>query len=261
MGCGGTGALSEVRISPYTDTVALSDTQQFTATGYDAGGHPITVDATWSIFGSLGTIDAEGLFYAGVQTGTTYVVATVSGISGQAAVTITDKGSISGKVKNNLGSPINGITVRLASQTSKSDETNSEGSYALSDLSEATYTVETVGTIRYLSSSGEAVVTMAQGTTLNFTLNERIAIITSNATRVGTIMNIAGTVKNNGTTDATGCSVVYAYYDEEDFPMGNGASTVGTINAGSTEAFIMSVNLTEDKDSSRTVSYGVASGF
>jgi hypothetical protein len=209
----------------------------------------------------VGTVDANGLFYAGATTGTGYVIATASGISGQAQVTITDRGTISGKVRNVSTELLNGITVRIATDHSKSAQTNSSGDYGISDLIPATYTVETVGTVRYLSSSGEATVYVGQGSTLNFTLSERIGIQTDNLSRTGTSMTISGVAKNNGSTTATDCSVFYFFYNEEGFSMGSGSSSLGTIAAGATKDYIMIVTLSEDKDPSRTVKYGVAGGF
>ncbi|MCX5750549.1 MAG: carboxypeptidase-like regulatory domain-containing protein [Candidatus Saganbacteria bacterium] len=253
--------MTEIRISPFSETVGAGLTAQFYATGYDSGGRPITISPTWSVWGGVGTVDATGKFYAGASTGIGYVIATASGISGQAQVTVTDKGSISGKVRNVLTELLSGITVRIVTDHSKSAQTNSSGSYILSDLLPATYQVETVGTTRYGSSSGEATVYTGQGSTLNFTLSERIGIQTDSINRTGTTMNINGTVRNNGSTSATGCTVFYFFYNAEDFPMGSGSSSLGTIAAGSTEAFIMVVNLSEDADPSRTVKYGIAGGF
>jgi hypothetical protein len=260
-GCSGTGAMVEIRLSPYSATVGAGKTQQFYATGYDSGGRPITISPTWSVWNSIGTVDAEGLFYAGSSTAAGYVIAAASGISGQAEVTVTDKGTISGKVRNALTEALNGITVRLSTDHSKSTQTNSSGSYVLSDLLPASYQVETVGTIRYLSASGEATVYSGQGSTLNLTVGERISIQTDNVNRIETTVTISGTVKNNGSTTATNCSVFYFFYDAEELPLGSGSSSLGTITAGSTEAFAMIVNLSRAEDPARTVKYGVAGGF
>lgn len=68
-----TGALNSLVISPTTVTLYKNNTQQFTVYGVDASGNAkvekfITVSSpTWSVTGSIGTIDANGLFTATAQ--------------------------------------------------------------------------------------------------------------------------------------------------------------------------------------------------
>ena len=72
------GALATLTVSPDTATVALNRTQQFTVTGNDADGNAVTNlgTITWSVTGSVGTIDSTGLFTAGGTEGTCTVTAT-----------------------------------------------------------------------------------------------------------------------------------------------------------------------------------------
>jgi hypothetical protein len=71
--------------------VATGGTQQFTATGLDQFGQPMTTQPTfaWTVSGG-GTIDSSGLFTAGSTTGGPFTVAATSGsVSGTASVTVT----------------------------------------------------------------------------------------------------------------------------------------------------------------------------
>ena len=72
--------------------MAVGGTQQFIATGRDAGGNVVTITPTWSVVASGGTINSgSGLFTAGTVTGTftNTVRATSGAISGFATVVIT----------------------------------------------------------------------------------------------------------------------------------------------------------------------------
>ncbi len=68
-----TGALNSLVISPTSVTLYKGDSQQFTVYGVDASGNAkvqkfITVSSpTWSVVGSIGSIDTNGLFTASAQ--------------------------------------------------------------------------------------------------------------------------------------------------------------------------------------------------
>lgn len=86
----GVGALATIVVSPGTPTVAVGATQQFTATGYDSEGSPITISPTWSSTDTdVGVIDVTGLFTANAD-GITTVKATIGAIVGTASVTVGD---------------------------------------------------------------------------------------------------------------------------------------------------------------------------
>ena len=84
------GGLASLAVTPNPQTLAVNATQQFTATGVDAAGSPITVAPTWSIVAGGGSISPTGLFTAGAAVGTfaSTVKATSGAISAVATVTV-----------------------------------------------------------------------------------------------------------------------------------------------------------------------------
>ena len=90
-GCGGPPVLTTVAVSPSSASVQTGGTQQFTATGKDQFGNPMSPQPafTWSISGG-GTISASGLFTAGsAPDGPFTVTASSGGVNGTASVTVT----------------------------------------------------------------------------------------------------------------------------------------------------------------------------
>jgi len=92
-GCGGgtTPVLTSITVSPATASVQTTGTQQFSATGLDQFGQPMSPQPTftWSVTGG-GTIDASGLFTAGGTPGGPFTVSAKSGgVTGTASVTVT----------------------------------------------------------------------------------------------------------------------------------------------------------------------------
>ena len=80
-------------VTPSPASVVAGSSQQFTGTGYDAGNNPIpNLHFTWSVVNGGGAIDANGLFTAGVTTGTftNTVAATFGAAQGFATVTVTE---------------------------------------------------------------------------------------------------------------------------------------------------------------------------
>ena len=64
-------SLSSIVVSPNPQTLPPGATAQFTATGTDASGNPMSITPTWSVVNSGGSVDAgTGLFTAGSTTGT-----------------------------------------------------------------------------------------------------------------------------------------------------------------------------------------------
>ncbi|NOT09638.1 MAG: DUF3494 domain-containing protein, partial [Gemmatimonadales bacterium] len=84
-------ALATIPVTPNPASLGTGATQQFTAVGTDAFGNVVTIAPTWSIFAGGGTINAAGLFTAGIVAGTyvNTVRATLGAIVGSATVTIT----------------------------------------------------------------------------------------------------------------------------------------------------------------------------
>lgn len=83
--------LATIIVSPNPVSVVVSGTQQFSAVGRDAGGNIFAITPVWSVVNGGGTINAAGLFTAGLVAGTyTNTVKATSGtFSGTATVTVT----------------------------------------------------------------------------------------------------------------------------------------------------------------------------
>ncbi len=82
--------LTTISVSPASASVQTGGTKQFTATGKDQFGQPMSPQPTftWSVTGD-GTIDSSGLVTAGATTGTFTVTAASGGVSGTASLTVT----------------------------------------------------------------------------------------------------------------------------------------------------------------------------
>jgi len=83
--------LSTITVSPASASVQTGGTQQFSATGYDQFGNPMSPQPTftWSVRGG-GAISASGLFTAGSTAGGPFTVtASSGGVNGTASVTVT----------------------------------------------------------------------------------------------------------------------------------------------------------------------------
>ncbi len=91
---GGNGTLSPGTVSTIVVTpnasVVTSSSQQMVAVGHDANGDVVTITPVWTVVASGGTINAAGIFTAGVTTGlfSNTVVASVGSVSGRASITV-----------------------------------------------------------------------------------------------------------------------------------------------------------------------------
>ena len=85
------GPLASILVTPNPATIQTGGTQQFTATGKDASGNPVSITPTWSVVAGGGTINTAGLFTAGTAAGTytNTVTASSGGVTGTATVTVT----------------------------------------------------------------------------------------------------------------------------------------------------------------------------
>jgi len=81
--------LTEITVTPTTATLAIGETEQFTATALDQFGSAMTgVEIAWtSSDEAIGTIDANGTFTA-LAAGTADVTATAGNVTGSATVTV-----------------------------------------------------------------------------------------------------------------------------------------------------------------------------
>ncbi len=83
--------LTTITVSPASASVTTNATRQFTATGLDQFGNPVSPQPTftWSVSGG-GTISSSGLFTADATAGGPFTVSAVSGaVTGSASVTVT----------------------------------------------------------------------------------------------------------------------------------------------------------------------------
>jgi len=79
------GALASILVDPAAATITADDTQQYTATGYDAKGNVVSFVPTWSATG--GSVSFTGLYTPSLVG--TYTVSVTSGVvSGSASVTV-----------------------------------------------------------------------------------------------------------------------------------------------------------------------------
>ena len=82
--------LTTISVSPGSASVQTGGTKQFTATGLDQFGSPMSPQPsfTWSVTG-VGSVDSTGLFSAGSTAGSSTVKAASGSVSGTASVTVT----------------------------------------------------------------------------------------------------------------------------------------------------------------------------
>lgn len=87
------GPLAKITVSPASASVAEGATQVFTATGSDAYGNAVTVNATWATNISGASVSSGSgsstTFTAGPNTGSGTVTATEGSVVGSASVTVT----------------------------------------------------------------------------------------------------------------------------------------------------------------------------
>jgi len=85
------GPLASITVTPNPATLGTGAAQQFTATGKDANGNAVVITPTWAVVNNGGTINATGLFTAGILAGTytNTVQASALGINGTATVIVT----------------------------------------------------------------------------------------------------------------------------------------------------------------------------
>ena len=81
------GPVVRLQVTPLQEQLLAGKTLQFRALGYDAYDNAREVDATWSLTGEVGQLDATGGLTAGKQ-GIGQVTARVGGLAGQAHVTV-----------------------------------------------------------------------------------------------------------------------------------------------------------------------------
>ncbi|MBU0672115.1 MAG: carboxypeptidase regulatory-like domain-containing protein [Candidatus Margulisbacteria bacterium] len=175
FGCGDiSSGVSSLTISPSPVTVGINQPQAFTVLGINSLGQIVSVTPTWSVTGSIGTVNSNGVFIAGAATGSGTVVATYDDKSASASITVTDKCWVEGKITGELDAGgVQSILVSV-SGTSYSDRSDSNGNYSISNVPAGTYHVYTEENNQiYQSVSSEVTVTAGQTKTQNFYLTVR----------------------------------------------------------------------------------------
>jgi hypothetical protein len=257
IGCGQTVNLTSISVSPSSATVGILKIQRFYATAYDQTGKIFPTAISWSVTGGIGTIDAQGIFYAGDSELTGGVVASAQGKSASASVKVTTKGSISGVIKNTDAVMVSGINVYLAAYPNLSSFSDSSGRYAINEVPYGTWEVKTSQNVLYTATSQTIAVLTAESLSLNITIPYRFSI--ENESFNGTpITSITGTVRNNGSTEAKSVTITYTFYDDTGGIIDVAIGYAGDIPAGGANAFsaIPSSSIDSYYSKTRTVSAG-----
>jgi hypothetical protein len=168
-GCGDTGTVSSITVTPANTTIGINKTQVFYVTATNSAGNIVSnVSPTWSVTGGIGSISSTGLFTAGSASGEGYVVAAYGTITGQTKVTVTTKGWLAGTVSSASFGHVGGIKVYLRGYESTlstwSDSTTGKvGKYSIANIPPGTYEARTTETATYQVASKE--VTIVSGET------------------------------------------------------------------------------------------------
>lgn len=209
--------------------------QRFYAAAYNATNQPATATFTWAVTSGIGTVDANGVFYAGSSPSSGSVTATASGISGSASITVTDRGAISGRLTNSEGGVVSGVAVYITNLPSFSATSDLHGDYSIASVYPGSYEVKTRENLTYISSTGEARVEAGGTASANLALTYRVEIISE--TIQSSPILVTGTVRNNGSTEAQGVAVTYTFFDATGGLLGGASQALGSITAGNTANF------------------------
>lgn len=242
-GCGSSGQVSRVTVSPATATVGAEQTQQFFAAAYDSAGNALARSFNWSASSSVGTIDAtSGLFYAGTSFGSGSISATADNVSGSSTITVANKGTLTGILSDADSNTIANLQVSLTQMPTFSATSNASGQYSIFNIPAGTYEVTTQATVTYLASTAEARIVVGSTRSANISVNPRLSFVSESINHdvaTGNISTITGTITNNGSTLALGVSVTFTFYDEIGNVSATGTQTIGSLAAGATQAYFV----------------------
>jgi len=235
-GCGSTGTVARITVSPGSASMGAQQTQQFYATAYDSVGKAILKSFTWSVSGNIGTIEvASGLFYAGTTFESGSVSATADQVVGSATVSIANNGTLTGNLTKSDGERVPYIRLYLTAAPTFAATTDTNGLYSIYNIPAGTYEIKTTESTTYLSSTAEAAILVGKTTTQSFYLTPRLGI--ENESISGDPITISGTVRNNGSTTAVGVVVSYVFYDEEGNVAGAGTRSLGNLSPSLDRSF------------------------
>ena len=261
--CGDTVQVDHLIVTPASATVGISQTQAFTVIGYDVNGRLIEVNATWTVEGSIGSINSNGLFTAGSSSGEGYVVATVNDVSKKAAVTITDKATLSGLISSASGSGIADVTITLSGEANYLTTSTASGNYTIANITAGSYTLEAHDTLVYVSSSIEVTLATGEAAAQNITMTNRLSVSNENiySNPPFDYITVSGKVLNNGRTTAEGCAVTYTFYNDVGATVSTGTASLGNIPPKNETSFslVPSPTITPSNYSSYTKTAACAS--
>jgi hypothetical protein len=171
--------LTSIAVTPAAPTIAVRETQQFTATATYSDGSTANVSATatWtSSSTATATINATGLTTA-VAVGSSTITATVSGVSGTAALTVVAKAITSIAITPTAASFAIGSTQQFTATATYSDGSTanitSTAAWAVSNPSVAT--INSSGLATAVASGATSVTASESGITGNVAFNVTIA--------------------------------------------------------------------------------------
>jgi hypothetical protein len=156
-----------ITLSPENPKLHVGDKQQFTATISPNNG----LKPSWTFFGEVGTITANGLFTA-TALGTGTVIVQIGDIYATTLVTVEESGvtpttgNVTGIVSDG-SSALPGVTITLGS---KSTTSNSIGYYSFTGVTPGSHAISASKT-GYATATGNVTVTAGSTSTLNITVN------------------------------------------------------------------------------------------
>ena len=108
--------LTTITLTPATITLNENATQQFTATGKDQFGDPLTAQPTitWTLASGVGSLDSSGLYTAPYGTGAATVQAANGAVSNTASITVVNASPTIATHAASTPSPVTGTSTALS---------------------------------------------------------------------------------------------------------------------------------------------------
>jgi hypothetical protein len=257
-GCGDPpNTAKSVVVTPSTGSVGINKVQQYYATVYNYSNQVMVKTVTWSVTGSIGTIDAAGKFYAGSTLTSGTIMAQADSASTTISVFITDKGSISGVITDDTGAKGASTYVYLNDQPALGTTSDLNGNYSIAQVPVGAHEIRTRESMNHLAASKTVSIEAGTNSALNLTLPTRFSA-TENIVDAGGVMTVSVTVKNNGSTEAIGVQGIYNFYDYNDegalIWVGGSTKNFGNLAAGSSATASFSMTTTTYTNYTKVVS-------
>src|SRR5439155_7766195 len=108
--------LTQITVTPGSVALGENKTQQFTAVGFDQFGQALSSQPnfTWAKSSGVGTVSAVGLYTSPAAAGSASISASSGGISGSAAVTVSNGTPTVATPASATPSPVSGVTAALS---------------------------------------------------------------------------------------------------------------------------------------------------